>query len=135
MIRACYDGVRSRVAVSCSGGRTKRSFGVDVDINRIMDRFHKTGVLPMGKLGGRFGDVSMVGSYEDCLVRVSEIQNAFLALPAKVRDRFRNNPSALLAFLGDEKNREEAVSLGLVPAPSTDKAPVVPVAPVASVAP
>jgi len=38
---------------------------------------------------------------------------AFLQLPSKIRDRFKNDPIEFLAFLDDPKNHQESVELGL----------------------
>lgn len=51
-------------------------------------------------------------------------------LPAKVRSRFENDPQKFLEFCSDPKNRDEAVSLGLImsapaSAPDPDPATVV----------
>ncbi len=37
-----------------------------------------------------------------------------MALPAKIRARFDHDPNALLQFLQDETNRNEAIEIGLI---------------------
>lgn len=94
--------------------RTKQSFAGECDINRIMKRYVSTGVLPGVGIPGTYGDFTgpseLLDAYE--LVKTAEAQ--FASLPAQVRERFRNRPSEFLAFVGDEKNREEAEKLGLL---------------------
>lgn len=85
------------------------------DINKIMDRYHKSGMVThLSGRGGSYLDVSEFQGYRESLEIVRHADEAFAGLSAKVRDRFKNDPVQLLAFLSDPKNREEAESLGLV---------------------
>lgn len=96
------------------GTRTKQEFKNECDINRIMAKYLRTGVPPPGVGIGRYGDFSSVGDFreaQECLVRA---QGQFAALPAKVREKFRNDPGEFLKFVHDEKNYDEALSLGLL---------------------
>lgn len=60
-----------------------------------------------------FGDFSNSGDLYDVQRRIAVLNNTFGLLPAKVRDRFGNDPGAMLDFLADSKNDKEAVELGL----------------------
>ena len=100
--------------VKLVGGRTKQSFREECDINGIMARYNRTGLLPRSRLAGCYGDVSALTSYQDGLDLVGRIDDAFNALPAAVRSRFRNDPMSLLSFLSDPSNYHEAVQLGLI---------------------
>lgn len=102
-----------------SGGDklTQQHFGDSTDINRIMEKFNRTGVLGTGaKQSGRKPIyLNLSGeSYHEMLLRIQEAQGQFANFPAKVRKRFANNPENLLRFLGDDKNLAEAAELGLV---------------------
>ena len=44
-----------------------------------------------------------------------------MALDANVRKRFHNDPAELIDFVSDEKNRDEAVRLGLLQIPEFPK--------------
>jgi hypothetical protein len=37
-----------------------------------------------------------------------------MALPAKIRARFDHDPNALLQFLQNDQNRDEAIQIGLI---------------------
>lgn len=97
---------------------TKQSFLKDCDYNRIVGRYLETGQLgnPVnGNLKQPFyGDFSQ---YPD-LARSLEIQRdaaeLWDRLPASLRLRFGNDPVALMTFVQDEGNREEARKLGLL---------------------
>lgn len=97
---------------------TLQSAKQECDINFIIARHAKTGEFYPGLTSTRtpsFGDVSEVPDYQQSLNFIIESQNAFDALPSKIRKRFNHNPSDLLHFMADESNREEAISLGLIP--------------------
>lgn len=87
------------------------------DVNKIMDRFHKTGVLASGtrQSGRKPMFLNLTGqSYHEMLVQLQSVQGSFASLPAKVRKRFAHNPENLLTFLEDDKNLQEAMNLGLL---------------------
>jgi len=95
---------------------TKQSMKDSCDINNIINRYKKTGILPESK-EGFYADVSEVKDYHQSLIQVQAAEAAFAALPAKIRDRFKNNPVEMFAFLQDPKNTKEAIELGMVEAP------------------
>ena len=49
---------------------------------------------------------------------VMAADDAFMALPANIRERFNNDPAELVDFVSDDRNRSEAIDLGLVPPPA-----------------
>lgn len=102
---------------------TKQSFKDECDINNIVSRFAKTGVLDHEVLvKPKFGDFLGVSDYQSALNQVIEAEEAFDNLPAKVRSRFKNQPVEFLEFCADEKNYHEMVELGLIE-PSQSVAP------------
>lgn len=98
------------------GKMTQQHMAAATDINRIMDKHLRTGVLGTGVSNGRQPRFDFVSgeSFHEMLLKVQEAQGAFATLPAKVRRRFANNPENLIRFLADEKNLAEAIELGLV---------------------
>lgn len=101
--------------------RARQEFKDECDINRIMSRYRKTGVLPVSVGGGIFGDFTGVTDFQDAQNALLAAESQFKALPSEVRDRFKNSPVALLEFLSDVKNKDEAIKLGLIdaaPAPA-----------------
>lgn len=112
---------RERV-ISKFEGRTiaQQNAEKETNINTIVSRYRKTGVLTSGLTGGRqpmWVDLTSV-DYQDMLNLVSDIDQQFATLPARTRGRFRNDPYQLVRFVEDPQNREEAVRLGLlVPTP------------------
>lgn len=116
---------RNPVVITFQGpGRTKQSFKDECDINRIMARYHATGVLDfVEKREAQFADVTDV-DFLSAMQLVSDAQSAFADLPSSIRDRFENDPSRLLAFVNDSNNLQEAIELGLaVSQPAPPSAP------------
>lgn len=97
----------------------QQQFRDDSDINVIVARFglDPYGPMPTETPGGLLVDFSQVGDYRTCLDSIRAADAAFAAFPANVRSRFANDPSLLISFLEDDSNRDEAIRLGLVPAP------------------
>lgn len=92
----------------------RQSFKEEADINTIVNRFMKTGVLPQAVNLPRYGDFSEAMDYHSALNLIMQADDAFMELPAELRARFENDPGQLLEFLQDEANRPEAEKLGLV---------------------
>lgn len=104
--------------------RTRQEFAAESDVNRLVARYQETGSFydPIVSLKAAarkpmFGDFTNVPDYQTALNKVIEAQDLFSRLPSKTRDRFENDPQKLLAFLQDAANRDEAISLGLIPKP------------------
>lgn len=102
---------------------TKQSFKDDCDVNRIMSKYQSTGVLEhvkyMKENSLRYGDFTGF-DFRDVCDRIVQAQEMFDALPAKLRYRFENDPAQFLDFVSDVRNKDEMVSLGLIP-PSRSK--------------
>ena len=94
---------------------TKQSFAEECDFNFVMARYEKTGIIPhLEARLPQYTDVSSMVDYQEAHNLVISARASFDALPAAVRERFNNDPSSLIAFLGGENNRSEAEKLGLV---------------------
>lgn len=86
------------------------------DINKIMARYEKTGVLIDANLSERkpmYGDFTEIKDYHQMLSGIRNVERAFELLPAKIRNRFENDPQQLIDFLENPENNKEAVELGL----------------------
>lgn len=108
------------VTVDCSKdvGRTKQQFGKQVDINYIVARYQKTGMIDhLSKATPFYGDVSDIRSYQEALNVVHRAEDLFRSMSAEIRAKFENDPVKMIAFLQDPKNTPEAIRLGMVVAP------------------
>jgi len=101
-------------AIECRGPGAKQSFKDEVDINTIVKRFGLTGQLPSDVRVPQYADFVEVTDYHTAMIQVRAAQEAFMEMPANVRARFHHDAGELVAFVSDEKNRDEAIKLGLV---------------------
>lgn len=120
VVRDAYNAYKDP-GVSFEGdpGMTDQSQTEDCDVNKIVDRFMKTGVLPGVDVERVYGDFSAVTDYHQAMNVISHAQQQFEGLDAKVRKRFGNDPAEFLAFCNDPKNAQELVKLGLAKSVAT----------------
>lgn len=86
----------------------------ECDINVILERFGKTGQVPVNAISGTYGDFSGVHDYHTAMNALIAAESEFAALPAQIRNKFANDPANLVQFLDNPDNRAEAEKLGLV---------------------
>lgn len=108
---------RVRVTVDCTPEerRTKDAFQEECDINVIVDRWLKTGVDPRDPGHANFGDFTFVPTYQEAFDQVVRAGRAFQRLPLDIRKFFNHDADALLRFIDDPANHDEAVKMGLLP--------------------
>lgn len=115
MIRSRYDGSVVPVRVVCGEELlTKQEFKDDCDLNRLMKKYVRGGELPVSSRKALYADCSQVADFLEAQLLVQRAGDQFAALPANVRERFKNSPAAFLEFMADKANQEEAGKLGLV---------------------
>lgn len=104
---------------------TQQHFKAECDINNIVKG--SVSQVINGVAGARepiFGDFTEVPkSYQEYCNRVVEARENFMLLDSGIRRRFNNDPHALIDFLADSSNLDEAVKLGLVNPPPAPPAP------------
>ena len=108
---------RNRLQKSFKGeeSRTNQSMAPDTDINNIMKRYEKTGLLDhVNRYQGDYGDFTNVPvDYHDAMNIVRAADEMFMSLPATVRSRFENDPGKFLAFVENPENASAMVEMGL----------------------
>lgn len=92
---------------------TQQQFKEDSDINTIVDRFMKSGVLPNPVNMPQYVDYEGIFDFQSAMNVVRQADENFMRLDAKVRARFNNSPQEFLEFFGNPDNVEEAIRLGL----------------------
>ena len=98
---------------------TQQSSKDSCDINSILKRYRKTGVISHFRAdGGSYEDMPPSMDFHEAVNLVMEAQAGFDALPATVRSEFGNDPAKFLDFLKDPDNRPRAIELGLIDAPA-----------------
>lgn len=95
---------------------TQQHFAKDADLNEIVHRFGITdGSIPPAPNDPRFyADYTNVVDLRGALDRTIQAVTAFQALPARLRNRFHNDPAELYDFVTDPVNAEESITLGLL---------------------
>lgn len=110
------DAASNETAIDCSivPSVTQQQFAEEADINTIVRRFGLTGELPKDVAVPQSGDFLDVTDFHTAMNVVRSSEEAFAAMPADVRKRFANDPAEFMAFVSDDKNRDEARKLGLL---------------------
>lgn len=107
---------------SVNPSRTKQSEAEACDINNIMARYQRTGVIDhVSKWGPQYGDVPSV-EFKEAMDIIKFGEAMYAELPSAVRDRF-NDPAEFLAWVQDPANAEALEKAGLtgaVPQPSPE---------------
>lgn len=94
---------------------TQQHMKQECDVNSILERYRKTGsITHIRHTPGMYGDFTTFQDFKTNLDTVRDAFTAFEALPAHIRKRFGNDPTNLIEFISNDKNYEEAKSLGLV---------------------
>ncbi len=118
-----------RVTLDPGPGRTKQSFAEESNINIIMKRYEKTGMLDhLNAHRGDYGDFIGASDYHTSMNLIREAGEMFMEIPAGVRARFGNDPAEFLEFVQDPDNLEEMVKMGLATKNETE-APEAPESP------
>lgn len=119
-LRASYDSFDAfsvETGLECKDeSLAQQHFKEECDINEIVRRFGLTGEMPENFRAPVYGDFTGVVDFQTGMNAVVQAQESFMSMPAEVRARFANDPQRLMEFLADDKNRDEAVKLGLVKA-------------------
>lgn len=108
-------GLKRKVGVDCSvvPSMTKQSFKDECDVNNIMARFERTGVLDfVNEHEARYGDATAL-DYQVAMQTVALANSMFEDMPAKLRAEFRNDPAEFLAFIENPANLEKSYEMGL----------------------
>ena len=108
-------GKRGRVYTKMAGpSRTKQSFKDECDINMIMARYVKTGVVNhVNEHKPNYGFAPAI-TFKEALDTVHTAENMFAELPSALRTKFKNDPGEFLAFVEKPDNRSELALMGLL---------------------
>lgn len=93
--------------------RTVQSGKDDADINNIVAKFMKTGVLPGSIIPPTYDAFMDVFDFQSAMNATLFARQEFMKLDAKVRQRFGNDPQQFVEFCSDRSNLDEMRKLGL----------------------
>ncbi|NBU45388.1 MAG: hypothetical protein EBS37_15130, partial [Betaproteobacteria bacterium] len=83
---------------------TQQQFKEEADINTIVDRFMKSGVLPTPVNMPQYVDYEGVFDFQTAMNAVRQADENFMRMDAKIRARFNNSPQEFLQFFADPAN-------------------------------
>lgn len=93
--------------------QARQSFKDECDINKIMAKFQKTGILDhYAKHAPQYMDIPAV-DYHEALNVIATAESMFEELPSQARKKFGNDPEKFLEFVQNPDNAEELRELGL----------------------
>lgn len=109
--------------------RTKQAPAAQTDVKLIVRRYRETGdpdVLGLAK--GVYGDFTGVDDFHTAMTRVRDAEEAFMELPAEVRQVCRNDPAELIRLMDSEDQAEVELrqELGLEAKPEPSGEPEAP---------
>lgn len=96
---------------------TKQEFVKECDVNNVIKSYSPRAMAALiaeNAARARYEDLPDEIDFQQSMQLVRDAEAAFMTLPAKVRDRFGQDPAQFLAFISDRANIEEARALGLV---------------------
>lgn len=79
--------------------KTQQNFRDDADINVIVGRIIKTGIVPDIPVPPQYGDLTTETDYHTMLNKLAETKGLFYRLDAEDRARFDNDPGAWLGYV------------------------------------
>ena len=121
-IRSAY-GPKTPVTYSSDlPSRAKQSFKKECDINHIMAKYQKTGLVThLNKNQPEYGFAKEV-DFHEAMTLVTNAERMFSELPSAIRRKFSESPSEFLAFCENPDNRSEMAVLGLLNETATAEA-------------
>lgn len=96
---------------------TKQEFVGECDVNNVIKQYKAHGMLThvnAKAAQGAYQDLPDSVDFQESLHTIMVAENAFMSLPAKIRDRFGQDPAEFLAFLSNPENEDEARKLGIL---------------------
>lgn len=103
--------------------KTVESEAQACDINLMMKRYQKHGIIIPGRDGAFYADFTNADDYLAARATIDRGEKGFATLPSAVRERFKHDPAELIDWVGNGDNRAEAIELGLLPTPEPEPQP------------
>ena len=108
------DNGSKRVLLHTNGtSKVQQHLKEECDLDKMLEKYKRTGQIKV-RQNPMFEDFSNLSSFHEAQNALIAAKNAFLEVPAKVRQRFDNDPQKMIDFLADQKNLAEAIDLGLI---------------------
>lgn len=101
----------------------------NTNINQIMKRFERTGVLPQRVAKPLEGPLPDVENFHEAMNIVVRGRQVFESLPSAIREEFGNSPEAFLAAFQDEAQHDRLRELKLMVPKPVEPSPAPPAPP------
>jgi len=102
-----------RPTVDTGPGLTKQSMAKDTDINLIMAKYQRTGLVSfVNENQGEYMEAPEM-DFHQAIDYIAKSKELFEEMPSNLRKRFNNDPGEFLDFVHDANNADEMVKLGL----------------------
>lgn len=117
---------RRHAGIDCSkDGRTRQEFADECDINILLARYEKTGVINhFNQQAPAYLDVGEVPDLAEAIGLVERANEAFMTLPAAARREFDNDPIKFVEFAADPANVARMREWGLAAPAPVEPSPV-----------
>ena len=97
---------------------TKRSHQKETDINNIMSKYQKTGVVThLNHRQSQYNDFSPL-DFKTAMDIVTSSQEMFDELPSSIRNQCNNDPANFLDLVQNPEREAEAIEAGLIENPN-----------------
>ena len=107
-----YNNPRQKIKFA-KKGRTKQWHKKECDINQIMAKYQKTGVIDHINKHQHKYEFATSKDLKESLLIIQIANEMFADLPSKARTQFDNDPGQFLDFVQDPENASEVYNLGL----------------------
>ncbi|AXL15257.1 internal scaffolding protein [Microviridae sp.] len=113
--RTAYGPKLKVQATPVGESRARQSMKDECDINNIMKRYQKTGLISHLKTyQGQYGEFADI-NFHEAMNAVASAQSMFETVPSRIRALFNNDPGRFIEFATDPANLPELRKLGLAP--------------------
>lgn len=116
IIKSAYSK-KSKVTLTCGPGLTKQSHNPECDINQIMAKFLKTGLIEHRNTHAENYGFATSDDYHKSLNILHLANQMFDDLPSKARTKFKNDPAEFLDYVQNPDNEDSLYDLGLTSYP------------------
>lgn len=115
MFRTAYGEKKKVVSKPVGESMTKQSFKKECDINNILAKYRKTGMIDhIRENNGQYVDVPESFDYHGAMNIVAKASSMFEELPSDLRKKFDNDAGAFLDFVNNPENADAMCELGLM---------------------
>jgi phage internal scaffolding protein len=96
---------------------TQQQFAEESEINNIIARYDRTGVLDHVNKGSQiYADFSKISDLTEALEQIKLAQEEFQGIPSSIREKFQNDAGQFFKFASNPDNIEQMREYGLAPA-------------------